>query len=162
MTWPGLCCALGRFRPNRFGRSFGRKFGVLYDDYAKNRFVSGCAIYKKEQEVVLHTQEVTGSSPVAPTMKSRVCRRSAGGIRVSRVRKWVGCWVGLISCSPRRRSFIFCPLRPDTRKNGCPATFLGIIGSPPLSSSAALRQCPVSGRTVFRYFVSVRGNHLFG
>jgi hypothetical protein len=58
-----------RFRPNRFGRSFGRKLGVLYDDYVNNRFVSDCAINKKDQEVVLHTQEVTGSSPVAPTIK---------------------------------------------------------------------------------------------
>ena len=58
-----------RFRPNRFGRSFGRKFGVLYDDYVNYRFVSGCAINKKDEEVVLHTQEVTGSSPVAPTIQ---------------------------------------------------------------------------------------------
>ena len=57
-----------RFRPNVFGRSFGRKFGVLYDDYVKNRFVSGCAINKMDEEVVLHTQEVIGSSPVAPTI----------------------------------------------------------------------------------------------
>src|ERR1017187_1095063 len=67
-----LPCALRRFasecRPNRFGRSFGRKLGVLYDDYVENRFVSGCAINKEEEEVVLHTQEVTGSSPVAPTI----------------------------------------------------------------------------------------------
>src|ERR1035438_925054 len=58
-----------RFRPNRLGRSFGRKLGGLYDDYVKGRFVSGCAINKKDEEVVLHTQEVTGSSPVAPTIK---------------------------------------------------------------------------------------------
>jgi hypothetical protein len=64
--WTTMCI---RFRPNRFGRSFGRKLGVLYDDYVNNRFVSGCAINKKEEEVVLHTQEVTGSSPVAPTIK---------------------------------------------------------------------------------------------
>ena len=57
------------FRPNLFGRSFGRKLGVLYDDYVKNRFVRGCAINKKNEEVVLHTQEVTGSSPVAPTIR---------------------------------------------------------------------------------------------
>ena len=55
------------FRPNFFGRSFGRKFGVLYDDYVKDMFVSACAINKIEEEVVLHTQELTGSSPVAPT-----------------------------------------------------------------------------------------------
>ena len=38
-----LPCALRRCasecRPNRFGRSFGRKLGVLYDDYVKNVFV---------------------------------------------------------------------------------------------------------------------------
>ena len=67
----GRPCGI-RFRPNRFGRSFGRKFGVLYDDYVKNRFVSGCAINKKEEEEVLHTQEVAGSSPAAPTIKSIV------------------------------------------------------------------------------------------
>jgi hypothetical protein len=54
-----------RFRPNLFGRSFGRKLGGLYDDYVKNRFVSGCAINKMEGEVVLHTQEALGSSPSA-------------------------------------------------------------------------------------------------
>ena len=64
--WTTMCI---RFRPNRFGRSFGRKLGALYDDYVKDRFVSGCAINKKEEEVVLHTQEVTGSSPVAPTIR---------------------------------------------------------------------------------------------
>src|SRR5271169_4393191 len=53
--WPTTCI---RFRPNVFGRSFGRKIGVLYDDYVKNRFVSGYAINKNEEEVVLHTQEV--------------------------------------------------------------------------------------------------------
>jgi hypothetical protein len=37
------------FRPNLFGRSFGRKFGVLYDDYVKNTFVSGCAIKKRKR-----------------------------------------------------------------------------------------------------------------
>jgi hypothetical protein len=57
------------FRPNLFGRSFGRKLGVLYDAYVKYEFVSACAINKKEEEVVLHTQEVTGSSPVAPTIR---------------------------------------------------------------------------------------------
>ena len=41
----------------------------MYDDYVSNRFVSGCAVNKKEEEVVLHTQEVTGSSPVAPTIR---------------------------------------------------------------------------------------------
>jgi hypothetical protein len=66
----GRPCGI-RFRPNRFGRSFGRKFGVLYDDYVKNRFVSGCAINKMDEEVVLHTQEVTGSSPVAPTKNQK-------------------------------------------------------------------------------------------
>ena len=63
-----------RFRPNRFGRSFGRKLGVLYDDYVNNRFVSGCAINKKGEEVMLHTQEVTGSSPVAPTISFQELR----------------------------------------------------------------------------------------
>jgi hypothetical protein len=57
------------FRPNRFGRSFGRKIGDLYDDYVKEVFVSACAINKKEVDIVLHTQEVTGSSPVAPTIQ---------------------------------------------------------------------------------------------
>jgi hypothetical protein len=58
-----------RFRPKRSGRSFGRKLGVLYDDYVKNSIVSGCAINKKEEEIVLHTQEAWGSSPYAPTIK---------------------------------------------------------------------------------------------
>jgi len=62
----GRPCGI-RFRPNRFGRSFGRKFGVLYDDYVKNRFVSGCAINKMGEEVVLYTQEVHSSSLCAPT-----------------------------------------------------------------------------------------------
>ena|ERR1035441_10848885 len=57
-----------RFRPNRFGRSFGRKLGVLYDDYAKDVSGSACAINKMKKDIVLHTQEVTGSSPVAPTI----------------------------------------------------------------------------------------------
>ena len=35
----------------------------------KHRFVSGCAINKKEEEVVLHTQEAWGSSPYAPTIR---------------------------------------------------------------------------------------------
>ena len=56
-------------RPNRFGRSFGRKFGVLYDDYVNGVFVSACVINKMEDDIVLHTQEVTGSSPVAPTIR---------------------------------------------------------------------------------------------
>ena len=56
------------FRPNLFGRSFGRKLGVLYDDYVKDVFVSACGINKREDDIVLHTQEVTGSSPVAPTI----------------------------------------------------------------------------------------------
>ena len=79
-----LPCALRRCasacRPNRFGRSFGRKLGVLYDDYVKDVFVSACAINKKEREVVLHTQEVTGSSPVAPTIRiKRIHRRGYCG-----------------------------------------------------------------------------------
>jgi hypothetical protein len=45
------------FRPNLFGRSFGRKLGVLYDDYVKDVFVSACAINKREDDIVLHTQE---------------------------------------------------------------------------------------------------------
>jgi hypothetical protein len=57
-----------RLRPNLFGPSLGRKFGVLYDDYVKGRFVSARAINKKEEEVVLHTQEAWGSSPYAPTI----------------------------------------------------------------------------------------------
>src|ERR1017187_4512087 len=44
------------------------------------------------------------------------------------------------------------PASAGHQKKWVHATFLAIIGSPPLSSSAALRQCPVSGRTVFRYF----------
>ena len=63
----GRPCGI-RFRPNRYGRSFGRKLGFLYDDYVENTFVSGSAINKKEEEVVLHTQEVRGSSPCAPTI----------------------------------------------------------------------------------------------
>ena len=57
------------FRPNLFGRSFGRKLGVLYDDYVKDVFVSACAINKREDDIVLHTQEAWGSSPYAPTIK---------------------------------------------------------------------------------------------
>ena len=41
----------------------------MYDDYVKNRFVGGCKVNKKDEEVMLHTQEVTGSSPVAPTIR---------------------------------------------------------------------------------------------
>jgi hypothetical protein len=67
------------FRPNRFGRSFGRKLGVLYDDYVKDVFVSAFAINKKEGEVVLHTQEVTGSSPVAPTIQTKRLLSFYGG-----------------------------------------------------------------------------------
>ena len=55
------------FRPNLFGRSFGRKLGVLYDDYVKDVFVSACGINKREDDIVLHTQEAWGSSPYAPT-----------------------------------------------------------------------------------------------
>ncbi len=57
------------FRPNFFGRSLGRKIGVLYDDYVNNVSGSACAINKREEEVVLHTQEVRGSSPCAPTIR---------------------------------------------------------------------------------------------
>jgi hypothetical protein len=57
------------FRPNRFGRSFGRKIGDLYDDYVKEVFVSACAINKRQVDIVLHTQEAWGSSPYAPTIK---------------------------------------------------------------------------------------------
>jgi hypothetical protein len=81
-----------RFRPNVFGRSFGRKFGVLYDDYAKGRFVSGCAINKEDEEVVLHTQEAWGSSPYAPTIKINKLRT-----------------ILLTSYAPRRRSAIRGP-----------------------------------------------------
>jgi len=45
------------FRPNRFGRSFGRKIGDLYDDYVKEVFVSACAINKRQVDIVLHTQD---------------------------------------------------------------------------------------------------------
>src|SRR5437588_621192 len=62
------------FRPNLFGRSFGRKLGVLCDDYVKDVFVSACVINKREDDIVLHTQEVTGSSPVAPTIHFRKIR----------------------------------------------------------------------------------------
>ena len=81
----GRPCGI-RFRPNRFGRSFGRKLGVLYDDYVKNRVVSGCAVNKKDEEVVLHTQEAWGSSPYAPTIKINNLRT-----------------ILLTSCGPRRR-----------------------------------------------------------
>jgi len=40
--------------------------GVLYDDHVKTSCKWLCII-KKEAEVVLHAQEVNGSSPVAPT-----------------------------------------------------------------------------------------------
>jgi hypothetical protein len=56
------------FRPNLLGRHFGRKVGVLYDDYVNCVSGSACAINKMEKEEMLHTQEVTGSSPVAPTI----------------------------------------------------------------------------------------------
>ena len=55
-----------RLRPNLFGPSLGRKFGVLYDDYVKGRFVSARAINKKEEEVVLHTQEPGVRVPTRP------------------------------------------------------------------------------------------------
>jgi hypothetical protein len=42
-----------RFRPNRFGRSFGRKLGALYDDYVKDVSVSVCGINKKEDGMML-------------------------------------------------------------------------------------------------------------
>ena len=45
------------FRPNRFGRSLGRKIGDLYDDYVKEVFVSACAINKRQVDIVLHTQD---------------------------------------------------------------------------------------------------------
>jgi hypothetical protein len=63
------------FRPSLFGRSFGRKLGGLYDDYVEEVFVSACAINKEEVDIVLHTQEVTGSSPVAPTIKINKLQR---------------------------------------------------------------------------------------
>src|ERR1035437_2763732 len=66
---PSRRCMRITFRPNRLGRIFGRKLGVLYDDYVKDVFVSACGINKREDDIVLHTQEVTGSSPVAPTIR---------------------------------------------------------------------------------------------
>jgi hypothetical protein len=57
------------FRPNKFGRSFGRKFGGLYDDYVKNVSVSACAINKTEEHSLPYKQEVRGSSPRAPTIR---------------------------------------------------------------------------------------------
>ena len=56
------------FRPKSVGRSVGRKFGVLYDDYVKYVFVTALGFNKADKSIVLHTQEVTGSSPVAPTI----------------------------------------------------------------------------------------------
>jgi hypothetical protein len=75
------------FPPNPFGRSFGRKLGVLYDDYVKDVFVSGCAINIKQGDIVLHTQEAWGSSPYAPT------------IRINEIRTF-----RMTSCGPRRLS----------------------------------------------------------
>src|ERR1700730_8252256 len=66
-------------RPNLFGRSFGRKLGVLYDDYVKDVFVSACAINKREDDIVLHTQEVAGSSPAAPTIEIKRLPCSGSG-----------------------------------------------------------------------------------
>ena len=60
-------CMRITFRPNLFGRSFGRKIGDLYDDYVKEVFVSACAINKKEVDIVLDTQEVRDSSSLRPT-----------------------------------------------------------------------------------------------
>src|ERR1035441_10582113 len=80
---PSRRCMRITFRPNLFGSSFGRKLGVLYDDYVKVAFVSACAINKREDDIVLHTQEVTGSSPVAPTIESITYRTS------HRERGWV-------------------------------------------------------------------------
>jgi len=56
------------FPPKPGWAEFGRKLGGLYDDNVKDVSGSACAINKMEEEVVLHTQEVTGSSPVAPTI----------------------------------------------------------------------------------------------
>ena len=89
-------CALRRCasecRPNRFGRSFGRKLGVLYDDYVKDVPGSACAINKMEEDVVLHTQEVTGSSPVAPTIRINNLPADNEENGVPWERKWVGNW----------------------------------------------------------------------
>ena len=63
--WPQLVC-IG-MPPNSFGRCFGRKLGVLYDDYVEDVSGSTCTINKMGKEVVLHTQEAWGSSPYAPT-----------------------------------------------------------------------------------------------
>jgi hypothetical protein len=59
------------FPPKPVWAEFGRKLGILYDDYTKEVSGSACAINKMENDIVLHTQEVTGSSPVAPTIESR-------------------------------------------------------------------------------------------
>jgi hypothetical protein len=76
--WKGRLCiaavCASVCRPNLFGRRFGWKLGVVYDDYVKDLSGSACAIDKMEEEVVLHTQEVHGSSPCAPTTSFRGLR----------------------------------------------------------------------------------------
>ena len=57
------------FRPKPVGRWVGRKFGVLYDNYVNYVILNACAFNKTSKSIVLHTQEVTGSSPVAPTIR---------------------------------------------------------------------------------------------
>jgi hypothetical protein len=94
------------FRPNLFGRSFGRKLGVLYDDYVKDVSVSACGINKREDDIVLHTQEVTGSSPVAPTIQTkRLLSFHSGRYRCHKggVSGWTFC---LAYAAPRARSFL--------------------------------------------------------
>ena len=56
------------FRPKLVGRPVGRKFGFLYDEYVKYVVLSACVVKKADKSIVLHTQEVHGSSPCAPTM----------------------------------------------------------------------------------------------
>src|ERR1017187_4836808 len=89
---PSRRCMRITFRPNLFGRSFGRKLGVLYDDYVKDVFVSACGINKREDDIVLHTQEVTGSSPVAPTIRINNLPADNEENGVPWERKWVGNW----------------------------------------------------------------------
>src|ERR1017187_9796789 len=89
---PSRRCMRITFRPNLFGRSFGRKLGVLYDDYVKDVFVSACGINKREDDIVLHTQEVTGSSPVAPTIRINDIQTDNEENGVPWERKWVGNW----------------------------------------------------------------------
>ena len=43
---------MGSFRPKSVGRRVGRKFGVLYDEYAKYKALSAWGFNKAEKSIV--------------------------------------------------------------------------------------------------------------